>query len=77
MVQAAELFDGEGQSAEANKCRLKVAQFGAELGRYAESIAIYETVARTCVDNALLKYSAKGYLLNAGLCQLCSTLPCC
>ena len=53
---------------------LQVAQFTAELGQYPEAIGIYEDVARRCVDNNLLKYSAKGYLLNAGICHLCGKL---
>ena len=53
----------------------QVAQFAAELERYSEAIEIYEGVARASVDNNLLKYSAKGYLLNAGICQLCSARP--
>jgi len=52
-----------------------VAQFSAELGQYGEAISIYEDVAKRCVDNNLLKYSAKGYLLNAGICHLCGELP--
>ena len=55
----------------------QVAQFAAELERYGEAIDIYEGVARASVENNLLKYSAKGYLLNAGICQLCSALPTC
>lgn len=38
-----------------------------------QAVEVYEDVARGCVDNNLLKYSAKGYLLNAGICRLCST----
>jgi alpha-soluble NSF attachment protein len=71
--QAGDLFSGEEQTSEANKCRLKVAQFSAELGQYGEAISIYEDVAKRCVDNNLLKYSAKGYLLNAGICHLCAS----
>lgn len=52
-----------------------MAQFAAELERYSEAIEVYEGVARASVDNNLLKYSAKGYLLNAGICQLCSARP--
>jgi len=58
-----------------NGFRLQVAQFSAELGQYGEAIGIYEDVAKRCVDNNLLKYSAKGYLLNAGICHLCGELP--
>jgi hypothetical protein len=50
---------------------LQVAQFSAELERYQPAIQIYEDVARTSMDSNLLKYSAKGYLLNAGICRLC------
>ncbi|KAK9903527.1 hypothetical protein WJX75_008075 [Coccomyxa subellipsoidea] len=70
-TQAADLFAGEEQTSEANKCRLKVAQFSAELENYQPAIQIYEDVARLCMDNNLLKYSTKGYLLNAGICRLC------
>jgi hypothetical protein len=49
----------------------QVAQFSAELENYQPAIQIYEDVARLCMDNNLLKYSTKGYLLNAGICRLC------
>ena len=39
--------------------------------RYPKAIDIYETIARHSLNSNLLKYSVKGYLLNAGLCQLC------
>lgn len=39
--------------------------------RYDKAIEIYENVARQSMNNNLLKYSVKGYLLNAGLCQIC------
>ena len=122
MAQAGELFAGEEQTSESNKCWLKVnllcccyhyapvwfwlagtvstpildcsdvkqgrnqvpggmpymqvAQFSAELERYQPAVAIYEDVARTSMDNNLLKYSAKGYLLCAGICWLCGAVPC-
>lgn len=69
--QAADLFAGEEQHAEASKCRLKVASLSAEAGRYAESAEIFEDVARAAVESPLLKYGAKGHLLNAGICRLC------
>lgn len=69
-VQAAELFEVENQSSEANKCRMKIAQFSAELERFPVAIEIYESIAKLQVENNLLKYSAKGNLLNAGLCRL-------
>ena len=50
---------------------VQVAQFSAEKERYAPAIEIYEDVAVRSMDNNLLKFSAKGYLLNAGICRLC------
>lgn len=32
---------------------------------------IYVDVAKACTENNLLKFSAKGYLLQAGICALC------
>ncbi len=60
----------ENQTSEANKCRLKIAQYSADLERFPVAIEIYENIAKSQVDNNLLKYSAKGNLLNAGLCRL-------
>lgn len=69
--QAAELYEGEEQSSTANTCKLKVAQFAAQLGAYLKAVEIFEAVALASLDNNLLKYSVKTYLLSAGLCQLC------
>lgn len=41
--------------------------------RYDKAIQIYEEVAKHSMNNNLLKYSVKGYLLNAGLCQICGS----
>lgn len=69
--QAAELYEGEEQTSTANTCKLKVAQFAAQIELYVKAIEIFEAVAHASLDNNLLKYSVKTYLLNAGLCQLC------
>lgn len=68
--QAADLYHTENQTAEANKCLIKVAQYSAELESYPRAIEIYETAAKMAVDNHLLKYSAKGHLLCAGICVM-------
>lgn len=69
--QAADLFATENSSSEANKCKLKIAEFSAELGKFDKAVELYEEVARVSVENNLLKYSAKGYLLCAGICVMC------
>ncbi|KAK4750153.1 hypothetical protein SAY87_027602 [Trapa incisa] len=69
--RAAELFESEEVTTSANQCKQKVAQFAAQLEQYQKAIEIYEAVARHSLSNNLLKYGAKGHLLNAGICQLC------
>eukprot|EP00899_Mesostigma_viride_P012673 jgi/Mesvir1/21406/Mv20883-RA.1 len=67
---AAELYSGEDSQSHSSQCKLKVAQYSAQLSRYARAIELYEEVARASLDNNLLRYSAKNYLLCAGICHL-------
>jgi hypothetical protein len=53
-------------------CRLKIADFSAELGQYSKAVELYEEAAKRAVENNLLKFSARGYLLNAGEGQDCA-----
>ncbi|KAL8517134.1 hypothetical protein ACS0TY_015377 [Phlomoides rotata] len=69
--RAADLFQTEEVSSSASQCKQKVAQFSAQLGKYQKAIEIYEEIARYSLNNNLLKYGARGHLLNAGICQLC------
>ncbi|XP_057474567.1 alpha-soluble NSF attachment protein-like [Actinidia eriantha] len=69
--RAADLFESEEVMSSANQCKQKIAQFAAQLEEYQKAIAIYEDIARESLNNNLLKYGAKGHLLNAGICQLC------
>ncbi|KAL5550683.1 hypothetical protein UlMin_000859 [Ulmus minor] len=69
--RAAEFHEIGGGTSSANQCKLKVAQFSAQLEQYQKAIQIYEEVARESLNNNLLKYGVRGHLLNAGLCQLC------
>lgn len=69
--KAADLYQGEEVSSSANQCRLKIAQYAAELEQYPRAIDIFEDIAKQSLNNNLLKYGVKGHLLNAGICQLC------
>ncbi|AES79740.2 alpha-soluble NSF attachment protein [Medicago truncatula] len=70
--KAAELFDIRGDSATSViQCKQKVAQFSAQLQQYQKAIKIYEDTAQQSLNNNLLKYGVRGYLLNSGLCELC------
>ncbi|RHN46629.1 putative NSF attachment protein [Medicago truncatula] len=67
-----ELFDIRGDSATSViQCKQKVAQFSAQLQQYQKAIKIYEDTAQQSLNNNLLKYGVRGYLLNSGLCELC------
>ncbi|EQC36369.1 hypothetical protein SDRG_06473 [Saprolegnia diclina VS20] len=68
--QAAEYFVGENQNSSAQPMFLKVAQFSAQLEKYPEAMEINEKVARSAMENNLLKYNAKSHLMNAAICAL-------
>ena len=63
----------------ANKHYLKVADLSAVEGDYHKAIECYERVARSSVNNHLMKWSVKDYFLKAGICHLATNvrfLPC-
>ncbi|XP_012569033.1 alpha-soluble NSF attachment protein-like isoform X2 [Cicer arietinum] len=70
--RAAELFDFNGDATTSGiQCKQKVAQFSAQLHQYQKAIKIYEDISQQSLNNNLLKYGVRGYLLNSGLCHLC------
>ncbi|KAL2330628.1 hypothetical protein Fmac_018209 [Flemingia macrophylla] len=69
--RTAELFEIGGDAATSViQCKLKVAQFSAQLQLFQKAIEIYEDIARQSLNSNLLKYGVRGHLLNSGLCQL-------
>ncbi|CAO2651196.1 Nn.00g094930.m01.CDS01 [Neocucurbitaria sp. VM-36] len=57
----------------ANKLWLKTADLLALEGKdYYKAIELYEKVAKTSIQNNLMRWSVKEYLLKAGICQLCT-----
>ncbi|KAI3944536.1 hypothetical protein MKW92_049865 [Papaver armeniacum] len=71
LYQSKEPFTSADWRKRCNQCKQKVAQFSAQLEQYPRAIAIYEDFAKQSLNENLLKSSVTGYLLNAGLCQLC------
>ncbi|KAL1307949.1 hypothetical protein HN51_049864 [Arachis hypogaea] len=69
--KSADFYENEEGTTSANQCKAKVAQFASQLEQYQKAIEIYEDIARQSLNNNLLKYGARGHLLNAGICQLC------
>lgn len=57
----------------ANKLWLKTADLVALDGKdYYHAIGLYEKVAKSSINNNLMRWSVKEYLLKAGICQLCT-----
>ncbi|CAF3492248.1 unnamed protein product, partial [Fusarium graminearum] len=69
---AATWYEGDNAAALANKLWLKVADVAALEGDYYKAIEKYEKVAEQSINNNLMKYSVKDYLLKAGICHLAS-----
>jgi alpha-soluble NSF attachment protein len=55
----------------ANACLIKVATLSAELKQYDRAIGLFEQVATASINNNLLRFSVKDYLLRASICHLC------
>ncbi|BCS26505.1 alpha-soluble NSF attachment protein SEC17 [Aspergillus puulaauensis] len=68
--KTAEWFDADNAEALANKHFLKAADLAALESDYYKAIDHYERIARTSINNGLMKWSVKDYLLKAGLCHL-------
>lgn len=63
---------GDNAEALANKLFLKVADLAALEADYYKAIEQYEKVAKSSINNNLMKWSVKEYLLKAGICHLCT-----
>ncbi|KAF2198755.1 alpha-soluble NSF attachment protein [Delitschia confertaspora ATCC 74209] len=71
--EAAQWFESDNAEALANKAYLKTADLTALQGKdYYKAIALYERVARSSINNNLMRWSVKEYLLKAGICNLCT-----
>jgi len=68
---AAENYADDNSSASANRCKIKVALYSAQLEDYDTAIKLFEEVGQACLDNQLTQYSAKDYFLQAFICYLC------
>jgi alpha-soluble NSF attachment protein len=67
---AAGWFESDNAEALSNKLFLKVADLAALEGDYYKAIENYERVAKSSINNNLMKYSVKDYLFKAGMCHL-------
>ncbi|KAK7518549.1 protein required for fusion of vesicles in vesicular transport, alpha-SNAP [Phyllosticta citriasiana] len=67
---AASWYEDDRAEALANKMWLKVADLAGLEGDYYKASDIYEKVARSSINNNLMRWSVKEYLFKAGICQL-------
>ncbi|KAL1599936.1 vesicular-fusion protein S17 [Nothophoma quercina] len=71
--EAAGWYESDNAEALANKLWLKTADLVALEGKdYYKAISLYEKVAKISIQNNLMRWSVKEYLLKAGICQLCT-----
>lgn len=69
--EAASWYESDNAEALANKLWLKTADLVALEGKdYYKAIGLYERVAKSSIQNNLMKWSVKEYLLKAGICSL-------
>ena len=69
---AAGWYESDNAEALANKLYLKVADLAALEADYATAINKLEAVAKSSLDNNLMRWSVKEYFLKAGICHLAS-----
>lgn len=67
---AAGWYENDNAEALANKLFLKVADIAALEADYYKAIGNYEKVAKSSLNNNLMKWSVKEYYLKAGICHL-------
>lgn len=67
---AAQWYESDNAEALANKLYLKVADIAALEGDYQTAIKKFEDVAKSSINNNLMKWSVKEYFLKAGICHL-------
>ncbi|KAF2236653.1 TPR-like protein [Viridothelium virens] len=67
---AAGWFEQDNAEALANKLFLKTADIAALEHDYPRAIEYYEKVAKSSINNNLMKWSVKTYFLHAGMCHL-------
>ena len=67
---AAQWYESDNAEALANKLYLKVADLAALEGDYQNAISKLETVAKSSLNNNLMRWSVKDYFLKAGICHL-------
>ncbi|ETN37975.1 uncharacterized protein HMPREF1541_07598 [Cyphellophora europaea CBS 101466] len=67
---AAGWFESDNAEALASKLYLKVGDLAALEGDYSRACDKFESVARASLQNNLMRWSVKEYLLKAGICHL-------
>jgi len=67
---AASWYENDNAEQLANKLYLKLADPPALEGDYLKAISNYERIAKSAINNNLMKWSVKEYFLKAGICHL-------
>lgn len=70
-IKSSEAYIADDNQDQASKQLLEVAHHSAALDDYETAIRYYEDSARQNVNDQMMRWSVKGYLFSACLCQLC------
>ena len=69
--QSADYYEAENDTGNKNKRLLKVAHMCGKARKWEKAIKIFENIAKTSVDNNLLRWKVKEYVFKAMLLQIC------
>jgi len=73
--KSVDYYEAEDSNSQASQVLLKIAGLSTTTKDYERAISIYERVAIASLENNLLRFSVKGYLLNAGICRMAAGDP--
>jgi alpha-soluble NSF attachment protein len=68
--QAGDFYLGENSKSSANGCFVKVAHLDASLKKYEEAIAIFDKCIEAALDDKLISWSSKEYIMKSMMCYL-------
>jgi len=72
LLAAADLYENDKSQSNAQTCLLKVAHYSATFDHFDKAIEIFEKCAEQSMENKLLRFSVREYLLKASFCHLAS-----
>ena len=67
--KAADLYEAEDATSNANQCRQKVSELYVENGEYQKALELYEKISKSSLESNVGKWTAKDYFYKALMCK--------